>query len=358
MTKDVDTYIFNPLNAFSLIKRLTFDVDAVQKSIQNTNKFSEKLDKIKLSENEITGAVEGIYRLQHTYELKTEHFARGIIQNKRYRREFHPSDLIVLAKEMRKFNEKYTLDYFKVAKELSLKYDQQTRISFLEELFDIYNSTSSYDEAVEVLDEILKINPSYPKYEETRMNVELLSLFSDKNEQMEIMHESQSLQGSHYTKPKESMIFSKACRQELKKPIHETSKLHCRYVSKTFFTKIAPFKIVEANLDPFVGIYLNVISDKEIEILQTLARENLQRAEVLALNQTSKVSSVRVAQLSWPEDWKHEIFKILTNRVNDMTGLSMITSERWQIQNYGIGNNLLDEVLLVGSVEHYVTSGA
>ena len=340
MTKDVDDYIFNPLNAFSLIKRLTHDVDVVQNSLEFMNKFSKEIEKIKLPSSELSGAVEGIFRLQYTYELKTEQFARGIIRNKRYRRELSPSDLIVLAKEMRKFNEKYTSEYFKVAKELSLKYDPKTRMSFLEELFDIYNSTSEYDEAVEVLDEILKTDPSFPKYEEQRMNVELLALFADKKTPMGTAHDSQSLQGSHYTKPKESLIYSKACRDELRKPVQEVSKLHCGYVSKTFFTKIAPFKVVEANLDPFVGIYLDVISDKEIEALKLLARENLNRAEVLTFNQTSRVSRVRVAQLSWPEDWKHKIFKTLNNRVNDMTGLSMKTAERWQIQNYGIGINL------------------
>ncbi|CAH1720311.1 unnamed protein product [Chironomus riparius] len=337
MTKDVDSYIFNPLNAFSLIKRLTHDVDSIQQSLEFTKKITAKLEEIKLPESELSGAVEGIYRLQNAYELKTEDFVRGIIQNKRYRRELLPSDLIVLAKEMRKFDAKYTNDYFKVAKELSLKYDQHTRLSFLEELFEIYNSTSKYDEAVDVLDEILKINPSFPKYEETRMNIELLSLFNNQNDQMEAIEDPYLLEGSHYTNPKEGMIYSKACRQELKKSIHETSQLHCRYISKTFFTKIAPFKFVEANLDPYIGIYLDVISEKEIESLKTLARENLHRAEVLGFNKTTRVSRVRVAQLSWPDEWKHTIFQTLNNRVNDMTGLNMKTSERWQIQNYGIG---------------------
>ena len=340
MTKDVDSYIFNPLNAFSLIKRLTNDVDSIQKNLEFTSKFTANLEKIKLPESELIGAVEGIYRLQNAYQLKTEDLARGIIQNKRYRQELLPTDLVVIAKVMRMFDEKYTFDYFKVARELSLKYDQQTRLSFLEELFEIYNSTTKYDEAVEVLDELLSINPSYPKYDETRMNVELLSLFNDQKDQMVTMEEPHLLEGSHYTKSKESMIYSKACRQELKKPIHETSKLHCRYLSKTSFTKIAPFKFVEANLDPYVGIYLDVISDKEIETLKILARENLHRAEVLGFNKTTKVSRVRVAQLSWPEEWKHKIFQTLNNRANDMTGLSMTTSERWQIQNYGIGKLL------------------
>ncbi|XP_070498231.1 prolyl 4-hydroxylase subunit alpha-1-like [Chironomus tepperi] len=337
INKDIDSYIFNPLNAFSLIKRLTHDVNAVQKSLEFRTKFTENLEKIKLPESELTGATEGLYRLQHAYELKSEDLARGIIQNKRYRRELPLSDLIVLANEMKNFDVKYTFEYFKAAKELSQKYDQKTRLSFLEELLEIYNSTSKFDEAVEVLDEIYHINPSYPKYDATRMNIELLSLFNDKSDHMEPMHDPQSLKGSQYTKAKEGMIYSKACRQEVKKPISESSKLHCRYVSKTAFTKIAPFKLAEANLDPFVAIYVDVISDKEIETLKRLARESLRRAEVMGMNQTSMVSRVRVAKLSWPDDWKDKIFQTLTNRVNDMTGLEMKTSERWQIQNYGIG---------------------
>ena len=133
------------------------------------------------------------------------------------------------------------------------------------------------------------------------------------------------------------MIVSKACQQKLMKSAAEMSQLNCRYISKNFFTKIAPFKIIEANLDPYIVIYVDIISDKEIEQLKNISRENLHRAAVLSTDSTKKILNVRVAKLSWPEDWEHKILQTLTNRVNDMTGLNMASAETWQIQNYGIG---------------------
>lgn len=337
MKKDLDGYIFNPLNAFSLIKRLSYDIESMKDEYNFIPDFLRKIKRIKIPLEELTGAVEGIYRLQYTYDLKSEHLAKGLVQNKRYRMEMRPSEILVLAKEMKKFDEKLSLEYIKVAKELNAKSNPTSKIEFLEELFGFYNSSSKYKEAVEVLDEILEIDANKSKYEEQRMNVELLSLFTDHKEP-EKPRETRENSGSHYTEKKEGMIFSKACNGKVKKSKEEMSKLHCRYVSTTDFTKIAPFKVIEANLDPFVGIYLDVISDKEIEVLKSFASKELFRAEVMVVNKTSTATKIRIAQLCWLEDRLHKTFDTLTRRVGDMTGLDMYYSEKWQVQNYGIGN--------------------
>lgn len=56
-----------------------------------------------------------------------------------------------------------------------------------------------------------------------------------------------------------------------------------------------------------------------------------------------KIDNVRVAKLSWATDSTHKVFKRLSDRVGDMSGLNMKTAEVWQIQNYGIGGHYKGE---------------
>lgn len=46
-----------------------------------------------------------------------------------------------------------------------------------------------------------------------------------------------------------------------------------------------------------------------------------------------------MAKLSWANDGTHDVFRRMSERVGDMSGLSMKTAEVWQIQNYGIGGH-------------------
>lgn len=63
------------------------------------------------------------------------------------------------------------------------------------------------------------------------------------------------------------------CRGDLKQSIQVQSQLKCRYEnSRTPFLKIAPFKVEEANLEPYILIYHEVLHDHEINIIKSLAK--------------------------------------------------------------------------------------
>lgn len=47
----------------------------------------------------------------------------------------------------------------------------------------------------------------------------------------------------------------------------------------------------------------------------------------------------RVAQVGWLGDEEHPIIQRMSQRVEDMTGLTMSTAEKFQIGNYGIGGH-------------------
>jgi prolyl 4-hydroxylase len=127
------------------------------------------------------------------------------------------------------------------------------------------------------------------------------------------------------------------CSGKVRKSAAEVSKLHCRYESRTDFSKLAPLKLEEANLDPLIVVYHNVISDSEIRILKELAKPDLEQSVVIQLNGDLTPSKDRISKVAWLDDEDHEVIERISKRVEDMTGLSAETAEQLQIQQYGIG---------------------
>lgn len=134
------------------------------------------------------------------------------------------------------------------------------------------------------------------------------------------------LKSTYWTAEKEQFIISRACRGLILKSPKELSKLHCRMLSRSAFTKIAPFKIEEANLDPLIWVFHEILSDTDINVFKSLGNSNLKRAEILTVNSTSEVSQKRVAKLNFFDDSKNKRLPVLTKRVAEMSGLNMKTT--------------------------------
>lgn len=63
------------------------------------------------------------------------------------------------------------------------------------------------------------------------------------------------------------------CRNEIRLTPAELSKLSCKYVTNNSpFLKIAPLKLEEAHLKPYIVIYHDVIYDNEIDLIKTMAK--------------------------------------------------------------------------------------
>lgn len=63
------------------------------------------------------------------------------------------------------------------------------------------------------------------------------------------------------------------CRGELFQSPKELAKLTCRYVNNiTPFLKIAPLKLEEASMKPYIVVYHDVMYDSEIEVIKAMAK--------------------------------------------------------------------------------------
>lgn len=60
---------------------------------------------------------------------------------------------------------------------------------------------------------------------------------------------------------------------------------------------------------------------------------------VKGVNDSNIISQNRLSKIAWLNDFQDPMIQRVTERVTDMTGLSMKSAEHLQIQNYGIGGH-------------------
>lgn len=71
-------------------------------------------------------------------------------------------------------------------------------------------------------------------------------------------------------------LYKKLCRKETYPSPKQLAPLRCRYVTnKSAFLKIAPLKLEENSLDPYIVTYHGVITDTEIDTLKDLAKSKV-----------------------------------------------------------------------------------
>lgn len=324
MEEDPQSYVANPLNAFILVKTLSFDIDEIQMSLEgNLNKFKKDVSDIKLPSSDFDGAVAGLLLLQTTYELKTKDLVNGIVDGIKVRSKLSNDQIFTLGYEIIDKNHQIGAEYLEIAKESS---DGDFKMEILEILLDVYQGDGKFSKVSDILNEMMDMQPEN----------ENLRVFSSKFQNLDDIPEpnyQKHLEGSHWTALKEKKAYNQACMMNRNKNATESSKLYCKLHTTTAFTKIAPLKLEIANFLPFVAIFHDVISDDEIEILRNISRKRLIRAGV----RNKTMSNYRIAKLAWLKDSEHEAIARITRRVADMSGLNVNTSELLQVQNYGIG---------------------
>lgn len=69
--------------------------------------------------------------------------------------------------------------------------------------------------------------------------------------------------------------YEKLCREDIKLTPKQKAPLRCRYVSNRPYLRIAPLKLEEAFLDPYIVTYIDVLYDSEIQTIKQLAQPNV-----------------------------------------------------------------------------------
>lgn len=138
--------------------------------------------------------------------------------------------------------------------------------------------------------------------------------------------EKERRNATNTTEPSLTAYYT-GCRNQFPKQ----NKLVCRYnTTTTPFLKLAPLKLEEVSLDPYIVLYHNVISDKEIEEMKGLI-DKLNNGWT-DLDESREL----VNRLVWLT--KESSFRERLNlRITDITGFNVNETRGLQIANFGVG---------------------
>ncbi|CRK97397.1 CLUMA_CG010787, isoform A [Clunio marinus] len=349
--RNVQKYIANPLNAFLIIKRGTAEIGLIEKRHPDVFEvYKERISKLRPSKADLRGAVEGLLRLQHIYKFHTYDFYEGIIGDELTRPALTPHDLFVIGMEAYDIQDYFfAMEYLHLTRELLGKkrdnYKEVDEVLLYTTLASGYNQTGFFEGAIDM---ILEMEPNKKVIsEQTRQHIDVLlnsywDLYNMYNHSLIIDYDAYLDDYGDkivYNIEHEDILMSRACRGNLTKSPIELSLLKCRYVSNSPFSSIAPFKVEEANLDPYVALYIDVLYNNEIEYLMNELKPKLERAEMIGIDGERITSNARVAKNAWLYNDTDEIPMRIDRRIEDMTGLTQSTSEKLQVSNYGIAGH-------------------
>ncbi|XP_011292636.1 prolyl 4-hydroxylase subunit alpha-2-like [Musca domestica] len=138
---------------------------------------------------------------------------------------------------------------------------------------------------------------------------------------------------------KYQLLYHQVCSGEVQQTPREQRHLRCRYVTNNVpFYFLGPLKMEELNTDPFVAFYHQVIYDNEIDRIISSVEDSIERSKVGG-NTHSRYDEIRISKNSWLDFKEHRFLDAITQRLEDITGLTMETGEQLQVANYGIGGH-------------------
>lgn len=314
-------FIKNPLNAFVLIKHFAIDFKIIKNQLLDTEKqfFESSLVKsFDLGESELLEAVESLLRLQTTYKFKSTEFANGIIDGQKIRPALSTHDLFVIGGEAFKLNQDYfSQEYFNLAWErinLGMFDEKEVDDRFLMlRLISSYNRTGYFSKAVSTVETLVKKYPEHKKLLEAKTVFETyqnkfgLSKVAIKDPFVENF-----VKNGKFNDEKEEIVYSQACRDSFKRPSKDESRLKCGlvYLYKNPFTRLAQFKVEEVNMNPYVIIYHDILSDHEMELLKEMSKSKVRWAV------KTSGANVKLAKNAWlSAERNNEMIKRISQRI-------------------------------------------
>lgn len=346
---DITGYITNPLNAFLLIKRYTSDLRLIQRCFpEDSDPFMDFIDiivKFEPDHEDLVGAVSGLLRLQQTYKLQTADFGNGIIDGKKTRSGLSAHDLFIIGEEANSFDGKqlFAQEYLALAYEKvrqGLDVDNEVDVNrLLTMLYESYSKSGDLESSLKLIDDLIERSADKKNLKEMKEKISqnLKKVGKSKNILQDPFSETFTKDGM-ISQEKDEILFNQICRGDVSRSPREVADLKCRYDSKTNYAMLGPFKVEEVNLDPYIVLYLDVLSDSDIEKLKENSKTRLERAVTVGIGNNEK-SNKRISQVAWINDFEDKVIKKISQRVEDMTGLDLTSSEALQVQNYGIGGH-------------------
>ncbi|KAG5881337.1 hypothetical protein JTB14_020587 [Gonioctena quinquepunctata] len=358
--EDVELYVSNPINAYTLVKRLTTDWRHVEELMASviTHDYLANITYFKETmkfptEEDLNGAAVALTRLQDTYRLDTSSLARGELNGIKFNAELSAADCFELGRQNFNNGDYHHTQLWMREAESRLKREANETVDRSDILE--YLAFSTYKQgnillALDLTNELLEILPTHPRasgnkvyYEEEigRIAESQTKKVDDESESIQYEDvDSTRIQQNFYA-TYDTELYKSLCRGETSISEEITAKLKCRYLTNNNpFLLIAPLKVEEVYQNPNLFMFYDVMSDSEIATVKELATPRFQRATVGSpQGDELGIAPFRICKTAWLGEDEHKHIADISQRVEDMTGLTMETAEELQVVNYGIGGH-------------------
>ncbi|CAH2076657.1 unnamed protein product, partial [Iphiclides podalirius] len=353
--EDIPNYLGNPINAFTLIKRLTTDLDFIEKSIKIGTDYVKNItvnhaDVKYPTLEDLTGAAQALTRLQDTYHLDIGELSEGRLNGVVYSTPMTAGDCYELGRTL--YNEKDFGNSVRWMTEALRKLENEsdtynfTEVDILEYISFSHYLLGDVEKALEWTKKLLALDPEHPR---ARGNVpHFQRTIQEKEARLRRKRRGDLGDEDEDENPpplsylaKERKVYESLCRGEMEIPSEMKKKLKCSYLTENHpFLKLAPIKMEQMYIEPDVVVFHEVMSDEEIEHLKDMARPRFKRA-VVHDPKTGKLVAAhyRISKSAWLRDEESPVVARVTRRVAHFTGLSMRSAEELQVVNYGIGGH-------------------
>eukprot|EP00066_Takifugu_rubripes_P020308 XP_011609574.1 PREDICTED: prolyl 4-hydroxylase subunit alpha-2 isoform X3 [Takifugu rubripes] len=353
-TSDPEGYLGHPVNAYKLMKRLNTEWTELESLVlQNpSDGFISNISTHRQyfpDEEDATGAAKALMRLQDTYQLDSEAFARGKLPGMHSSALLTVDDCFDMGKTA--YNE---ADYYhavlwmqQALKQLDAGEEAVvSKVDILDYLSYSVYQMGDLPRAVELTRRLLVIDSSHERaggnlrYYENLLRKQLSELNQDYEPASE-----EPIQLGTYSRPKDHLpereAYEALCRGEgLQMNEARRSRLFCRYQdgNRNPHLLLKPIKEEDEWDSPNIVRYLDFLSNEEIEKIKELAKPKLARATVRdPKSGVLTTASYRVSKSAWLEGEEDPIIARVNQRIEDLTGLTVKTAELLQVANYGVG---------------------
>ncbi|XP_063301046.1 prolyl 4-hydroxylase subunit alpha-3 [Pelobates fuscus] len=358
-----DNPVADPILAYTLLKRLHLEWMNVVHSLEVTENIQalkdgyEKVAKDLPIFEDVEGAARALMRLQDVYSLNVQRMVKGKLQRDA-RTElsllYNPPMPSIMSAD----------DCFHIGKVAYDMNDFYHSIPWLEEAVSMFRGTygnwyteeeGSLEEALDYLafshyktgniSQALDLSRECllydPDNKRVARNIIKYEKILDENPDISALEETR-IQRPNVTHLRTRDLYEGLCRtlgNQLM--MYENPRMLCFYdTNSSPHLMLQPLKKEIVNLDPYVVLYHDFVSDHESETIKELAVPWLLRSVVASGGKQSEVE-YRISKSAWLKDTVHPIIKNIDLRIAATTGLNVQVpyAEHLQVVNYGIGGH-------------------
>ncbi|NWZ42895.1 P4HA3 hydroxylase, partial [Brachypodius atriceps] len=357
--QDPKASVDNPLLAFSLIKRLHSDWPNIvysEEATRNTQALHAGLSEVEQElpgAEDLEGAARALMRLQDVYALSVRGLARGVFQRAGHPPLYSPGRRASLSAD----------DCFHVGKVAYDTGDYYHSIPWLEEAVSLFRLSygswnledrSSLEDALDHLafSYFMAGNISHA----LSLSMEFLRYADPSNQRVSrnVAKYKKLLKTGMGARGRWDRLGCHSSPPPLLSPLHtllgafppqpapeQLLHLSCSYeTNNSPYLLLQPAKKEMVQIQPYVALYHDFITDAEAETIKGLAGPWLQRS-VVASGEKQQKAEYRISKSAWLKDTADPVVRALDRRMASLTGLDLRPpyAEYLQVVNYGLGGH-------------------